>query len=155
MKKYSVLIFISFLIFSCGNKSADKQVAEEDTTDALQNIYHWEATLNDTSGLLEIKKIQAIGPDSLSPAAVIDFINKDNRNIRLELVKISNDTVYLKIADAAHLTQQMGSTGPTIYMAEVVYNLTAIPGISYVNFDFEEGDHAAPGTFNRESYKDK
>lgn len=154
MKKYS-LLFTIFFIYSCGNNSNKEQAVENDTTDIAKNIYHWEATLNDTSGLLEIKKMEAVGPDSLSPAAVVDFINKDNTNIHLQLVKTSNDTVYLKIADAAPLTQQMGSTGPTIYMAEVVYNLTTIPGISYVTFDFEEGDHAAPGTFNRESYKDK
>jgi hypothetical protein len=49
----------------------------------------------------------------------------------------------------------MGSSGPTTYFAEAVFNLTEIPGIHYVSFDFEEGDHAQPGTFNRESFKDE
>jgi hypothetical protein len=49
----------------------------------------------------------------------------------------------------------MGSTGPTMFLSSAVYNLTEIPGIRYVNFDFEEGDHASPGTFSRESFKDE
>jgi hypothetical protein len=93
--------------------------------------------------------------DSLSPENVIGFLNKNNPHIRLELVKISTDSIYLKIADAMYLTQQMGSTGPTLYFSEVVYNLTEITGIRYVTFDFEEGDHAGPGTFNRDSFKDE
>jgi len=75
--------------------------------------------------------------------------------VQLAFVKTSGDTVYLKIPDPMYLTQQMGSSGPTIYLAQAVYSLTEVPGIKYVNLDFEEGDHASPGTFNRDSFKDE
>jgi len=33
--------------------------------------------------------------------------------------------------------------------------MTEISGINNVSLDFEEGDHASPGIFTRESFKDK
>jgi spore germination protein GerM len=75
--------------------------------------------------------------------------------VRLVFIKSSGDTAYLKIPDATYLTQQMGSTGPRLFLSGLVYTLTSLPGINYVNLDFEEGDHAAPGTYSRESFKDE
>lgn len=121
---------------------------EDDTS----NSYSWQARLNDSSGRLEMVKTELGGPDSLSPDAVVRYINTTNSNVQFELVKTSNDTVYVKIKDATYLTQQMGSTGTTMYLAQVIYNLTEIPGIRYATLDFVEGDHAAPGTYSRESF---
>ena len=154
MKYFSLLILASLLFIACNN-SADKPEDDGDTTDLNPPVYSWQASLNDSTGKLEVKKSDAVGPDSLSVPAVITYLNKTNINVQLAFVKNSGDTVYLKIPDAMYLTQQMGSSGPTIYLAQAVYNLTEVPGIKYVNLDFDEGDHASPGTFNRESFKDE
>jgi hypothetical protein len=153
MKKFYTLIITGALITSCGNNNAGQPEADNDSASTIN--YTWQASLNDSSGKLEMKKVEAAGLDSLSPASVIEFINKSDSSVHMDLVKIANDTVYIKIPEATFLTQQMGSTGSSMYMAGVVYNLTELPGIKYVNFDFEEGDHAAPGTFNRDSFKNE
>ena len=82
-------------------------------------------------------------------------MNNNWPHVQLEIVKTSGDTLFIKIPQSTYLTQQMGSSGSITYLAEAVYNLTEIPGIHYVNFDFEEGDHAQPGTFNRDSFKNE
>jgi hypothetical protein len=151
MKALYIILFSGMAVIACRNK-ADKPITESDTALA---VYSWQSALNDSSGRLEMKKVEAVGPDSLSPAAVVSYLNSTDSTVRLVLIKTSGDTVYLKIPDAEHLTQQMGSTGSTLYMAQVVYNLTEIPGIKYVNLDFEEGDHASPGTYTRENFKDE
>ena len=153
--KFSPVLVLATILFTACNNKADQPIADGDTTDIAPPVYSWQASLNDSSGKLEVKKSDAVGPDSLSVPAVITYLNKANTNVQLTFVKTSGDTVYLKIPDPMHLTQQMGSTGPTIYLAQAVYSLTEIPGIKYVNLDFEEGDHASPGTFNRESFKDE
>ena len=148
--------FISIFLLSllaCKGKS-DKKAPEQDSV-VSKTIYSWESVINDSTGRLEMIKKENMGPDSLSNDAVIAYLNKTNPNIQLQILKQSNDTLYIKIPDAEHLTQRMGSTGPTMYFANAVYNLTEIPGIRYVNFDFNEGDHASPGTYNRESFKDE
>lgn len=151
MKNY-FLLFITYSIFIACNNKADQPGAEEDSTSFDEYTFSWQAILNDSTGKLELQKQEMLGPDSLSPQAVIEFINSSNPNIALTFNKISGDTLFVTIPDAVYLTQQMGSTGPTIYFASAVYNLTEIPGIRVANFDFEEGDHAQPGAFTRESF---
>lgn len=149
MMRYSFLILISILVFSCGNNKADEQAPVEDS---VVTRYSWEAT--DTGRIVLMKK-EGEGPDTLSPEGVVRFLNNNFPHVQLEIVKTSGDTLFLKIPQSTYLTQQMGSSGPETYFAEAVYNLTEIPGIHYVNFDFEEGDHAQPGTFNRDSFKNE
>lgn len=147
MKNLLILISFTALVSSCGSNSADEpEVVEEDTV-ALS--YSWKAGLNDSTGELEVKKTELGSPDSLTATSMITFLNTKTPNIQLQFVKISGDTLYVSIPDALYLTQQMGSTGPSLYFAETVYNLTEIPGIRFVNFHFEEGDHAAPGVLHR------
>lgn len=141
---YSSVLLL--FIVSCSNNKP------EEAETPVAEIYLWEAGLNDSTGLLQMKKIISPVVDSLSVTSVTGYINGEDSNIQLEYVKTSGDTVFLKIPDAEYLTQRMGSSGPTMYLAGVVYNFTEIPGIKYVNLDFEEGDHAQPGTYSRESF---
>ncbi len=150
MNKYLISIFAS-LLFVCCNNNSDGPEEKQDTAAAT---YSWEVSLND-SGRLIIYKIEQGGPDTLTVEAVTGFMNKKYPNVQLQFVRTSGDTIYMSIPQATYLTQQMGSTGPQIYFADVVYNLTEIPGILYVGFDFEEGDHAAPGVLNRNSFSDE
>ncbi len=152
MKKILILALVTLTIISCGN-SADEPVAETDSL-TPDIIYAWRSSLNDTTGKFEMRKTEATNLDSLSVNAIVDYINTSDTNIRLEVAKTSGDTVYIKIPVADVLTQQRGTSGAALYLSRVVYNLTELPGIHYVNFNFEEGDHASPGTYNRESFKD-
>lgn len=149
MIRYFFLIFIPVFIYACGNNNSGEQVSTEDSGFTR---YHWEA--NNTGRIVLMKK-DGSGPDTLSHGAVVAFLNNKWPHVQLVMIKISGDTLFLKILQSTYLTQQMGSSGPQTYFAETVYNLTEIPGIHYVNFDFEEGDHAQPGIFNRDSFKDE
>jgi hypothetical protein len=138
----------SALLFACRNNNADQQATDEDS---LANVpFYWQSYLDDSTGKIEYRKLPA--NDTLSPQNVLLYLNKAYPNIGLELKNVTADTIYLRIPDAMYLTQQMGSTGPMIYLSEVVYNFTEIPGIKEVNFDFDEGDHATPGTYNRNTF---
>lgn len=142
-------IYLSVLllfIVSCSNNKP------EEAETPVAEIYLWEAGLNDSTGLLQMKKRISPVVDSLSVTSVTGYINGEDSNIQLEYVKTSGDTVFLKIPHAEYLTQRIGSSGPTMYLAGVVYNFTEIPGIKYVDLDFEEGDHAQPGTYSRENF---
>ena len=149
MIRNSFWVFILVLLSACGNNKPGEQVAEEDT---VFTRYSWEAT--DTGRIVLLKK-EGKGPDTLSNEGVVTFLNNNWPHVQLVIIKTSGDTLFLKIPQSTYLTQQMGSSGPTTYFAEAVYNLTEIPGIHYVHFDFEEGDHAQPGTFNRDSFNDE
>jgi hypothetical protein len=150
MKSFLLFVTATLLFVCCNNNSNEP---EENNDSVTVNRSSWEVMLND-SGYLSFKKVQGSGPDTLTTDAVIQFLNNSNDNVKLQFTKISGDTLYVSIPEATYLTQQMGSSGPQEYFAKVVYNLTEIPGIHYVKFDFEEGDHAAPAVLNRNSFKE-
>lgn len=151
MKNFIFILCTGLFFTGCKNK-ADEPITEYDT---VNDVVGWTADLNDSSGRLEMKKNDTATLDSFSISSVITFLNKTYPNIILEFVRSSHDTIFLKIPESNYLTQQMGSTGPTMYFATAVYNLTEVPGFRFVDFSFEEGDHASPATLNRDSFKDE
>jgi len=150
-----VIIAACLLLFACNNNADKEVVISIDSTAGNSDISSWAPDLDDTTGRLVMKKVTTDGPDTLSVSSVIEFLNRTNPNVQLFLTRTSGDTIYIHIPQADYLTQQMGSTGPTMYFANAVYNLTEVPGYHVVNFDFIEGDHAMPGPLNRESFKDE
>jgi len=93
-------------------------------------------------------------PENLSAEMVLKEINaKYCGGICVDYVKASQDTVFLKIDESAQLTQRMGTTGAFTYMSELIYSLTEVPSINFVAIDFEEGDHAVPGIYQRSDFK--
>jgi len=74
---------------------------------------------------------------------------------KLKLVKISADTIYLKVINASYLTQSMGTTGAEDYIVNSATSLLEIDGINYVDYDFAMGDHAYPGTFSKAGYEER
>jgi hypothetical protein len=152
MRKNLLLIFFMAGVISCNNKKKEISDVKEDTISTYQS---WEAGLNDSTGRLELKRSDQPGPDSISVDAIIRFLNNRYPNVQLKFVRSSHDTLYVAVPEATYLTQQMGSTGPQIYFADVVFNLTEIPNLHYINFDMAEGDHAGPGILNRDTFKDE
>jgi hypothetical protein len=73
---------------------------------------------------------------------------------RFKITGIRQHTVFVKILDGGRLTQGIGSTGAQQYLAQVTFSLTSVPRIHSVDFDFEEGDHASPGTYDRQRFVD-
>jgi hypothetical protein len=72
---------------------------------------------------------------------------------KLKLIKISSDTVYLEVINSYYLTQSMGSAGAEEYITKSGIFLLEIDGINFVDFNFEMGDHAYPGTFSKAGYR--
>ncbi len=72
---------------------------------------------------------------------------------KLKLIKVSADTVYLRVINDFYLTQSMGSAGAEEYIVKSATSLLEINGIRYVDFDFKMGDHAYPGTFSKAGYQ--
>lgn len=149
MKIIACLLVASILMIACNN-SADKTPVEDSSVVATR--FYWEAA---DTGRLYLVRREGEGPAAQRSDSVISFLNTKYPNVQLAFVKTSNDTLFIKIPESTYLTQQMGSSGPSYFFAEVVYNLTEIEGVRYVNFDFEEGDHASPGTMSRDSFHEE
>lgn len=153
------LLFIVFV--SC--KDSNKEIIEETTEDSTQKIVYSKALIDESDSALWIYdyntdiplKNWEIKEMNISPKEWIDFINAQNKNVYMEFSEHSGDTLYVKIKESTFLTQQMGSAGADAYLSVATYTLTESKNVNYVHFDFEEGDHAIPGTYSRQYYIDR
>ena len=102
-----------------------------------------------------IIQVRTVKKDILTSGKLISIINLNYQDkVRLDFVNISHDTIFVKIDNSGFLTQQMGTAGAIGYMISATFTLTELPKIKFVNFDFEVGDHALPGTYGRQYYLD-
>lgn len=149
-----MLIFIS-----CNNEVEVEKENVEDTimTDEISlfppDRLLWISDFDTTKNEFYLKQQRTVSPDSLTATALINDLNAAWENVKLVLVKTSNDTLYVSIPDSEFLGQQMGSAGAQAYMASTTYNLTELKGIKYVNYNMQAGDHVSPGTFSRKSFE--
>ncbi len=153
-------LYLAFLfIFVACNSEADKTaeeelVPEEESVVISPELINWEITYDSLSGDAQIRqKANALLPDTVSAQSLVDAVNFQWPDVQMTYQKTSGDTLFVSIPQSAYLTQQMGSTGAVGYLGLSTYVLTDIKGIRFVKFDFAEGDHAAPGTYSRESFK--
>jgi len=73
---------------------------------------------------------------------------------KIRLQSVAEGIAHVEIINAEYLTQRMGTSGAQNYLAAATYSLTETPGVRGVDFIFPVGDHAAPGVYTRESFKD-
>jgi hypothetical protein len=113
----------------------------------------WVSDFDTVKNEFYLKQQRKVETGSVSAESIINDLNAAWDNVKLQFVKISNDTIYVSIPDSEILGQQMGSAGAQAYMASTTYNLTELPGIKFVNYDMKMGDHVSPGTFSRKSFE--
>lgn len=154
----TIISFGVILNYSCfqdtdKNKSTEDDSVNHNMVDSLtsvgDDVVLWEY---DAQGDSMIKHET---PDNISISGIVSSFNSRYDSIPLEVVSVAKDTVFLKISNAIYLSQRMGTTGANGYMSELVFSLTELPGIRLVDLDFEVGDHASPGLYDRNSFNRK
>lgn len=154
-------MFVSISAVSC--KDSNQESEDEADEDSPQTIVYSKAAIDETDPALWIYDYDAdiplknweIKELSNTPQEWIDFLNAQNKRVHLEYSKQSGDTLFVKINESTFLTQRMGTTGADAYLSVATYTLTESENVNYVHFDFEEGDHAIPGTYSRQYYIDR
>ncbi|HMR91977.1 MAG TPA: hypothetical protein PKC69_06670 [Chitinophagaceae bacterium] len=155
---------LSFLVLLCSlvscnsegeNNSTDEDTSAAETIVLPDDQVAWRADYDTATGDMILRKRESvvINEEVTTPEIIIEGINISWPDIQMVYEKVSGDTVFVKIPNSQYLTQQMGSSGPPGYFALATYSLTELKGIRYVRFDFEEGDHAMPGTFSRDNFR--
>ena len=163
----NTLIFSMLILFySCNSDDTNSDTAAGDTTfitekstapsieapAQFKNLV-WSAIFDSAKGDMVLKQQRQVNADTLTADKLIKEINASWDGIKMELKKISHDTIYVAIPESNVLTQQMGSSGANGYMSSTTFTLTELKNIKFVNYNFAEGDHVAPGTFKRSDFK--
>ncbi|MEO6638705.1 MAG: hypothetical protein ABIN25_10525 [Ginsengibacter sp.] len=170
--KSHILFFLllSIVFIGCNSDSSDGNNPEVITEDTVRDKVNyavsdssvviknspdiWTADFVDETNTFDIHKPTNTRLDTLSGEKLVTRINNNWDSIRLKFIKSSHDTIYVSIPDSKRLTQGLGSTGAVNYMATTTFTLTEATGIKYVHYDFQMGDHASPGVYTRNDFKD-
>ena len=167
MSKQLFLFIILFSFISCSSNSTEQETPGVEIADTVfessnnsgsdsslvirnePNI--WSADFEKTTNSYKIHKPANSRLDTLSATGLVSLVDRDS--IKVNFIKTSHDTIYLSIPNSEYLTQRIGSTGAENFLATTTFTLTEMRGIKYVNFKFTEGDHASPGVYSRNSFK--
>jgi hypothetical protein len=161
MKVRVFYIFLTLLTVSCASESEQSENAGKSDS-ASHGAANAQRGLDSAPYAIELdeqtQQIKLVRTkESLKGAdasEIIRVLNQKYSGIKLDLVKFDPQMVTVKIDNATKLTQTMGSAGAEAYLAEVTYSLTELPGIKKVEIDFQEGDHAMPGIYQRQDFAD-
>ena len=156
LKNLSLALLIPITLWSCmgdgvsNNNSVDSTGGTSELMDNQPKVTSvtWKYDVEADS------MVKQAVPENLSIDNVLADLNAQYEGIKLDLLKTSGDTVFVKINDVS-LLSQMGSSGNYGMLAEIVYSLTEVPSFQFVHLDFEETDHASPGLYNRERFNNK
>lgn len=169
MAKMKIFFFALLIttIFSCSSNDKKEQTTQEEVTDTLSApvsddttrtiVNHsliWSVTLDSSDKEKLQPPQQQAKLDTFSSTHLIELLNQNYPDIKIDFKKISHDTMYVKIPDSRKLANELGNTGAQNYLAAATYTLTELKNIKFVNIDMEPGDHAEPGVYSREDFKD-
>jgi spore germination protein GerM len=165
MKKNTVLTL--FFISAIAAVAITFILLGKKAVDFTDRSYIWYVDYNEKSDNIFIvrgKKIGEIRSDANKLVAALNAADADPGSFRtsaekesgdppkVKLMKIEDGVAFVEIMNAEYLTQRMGSSGAQDYLASVTYTLTEDRQIKKINFIFEEGDHAVPGVYTRETF---
>ncbi len=74
---------------------------------------------------------------------------------KLKWIEQGKGIVTVEVINAWYLTQRMGTTGADAFMATAVYTLTEHETVDAVHFVFPKGDHALPGVYSRDIFRNR
>jgi len=170
MKQISIfLLAVIFFMSACNSNQNDtvKTRAPLEVTDSVTTIVNNPDSMRTIVNRSMIWTVQPEGankdklkaPDSTqiknySYSQLIDLLNSNYPDIQMDFEKISHDTIYIKIPDSQRLTNGIGDTGAENFLASATYTLTEMPNIHFVNIKMKSGDHAEPGVYSRDDFKD-
>ncbi|MEO6757402.1 MAG: GerMN domain-containing protein, partial [Ginsengibacter sp.] len=167
MKNLLFLFMMSIFLFSCGSDNDSKEevvyknerdtavVADnpDSTLKIINSNIFWSVQPNAQNEKRELKKPATVAINTFAPQQLLDSLNYVFPGMQLVLNKVSHDTLYVRMPQSTRLTNNIGDTGAENYLATIVYNLTELPGIKYVNLNFAPGNHAEPGVYSRHDFK--
>jgi ABC-type Fe3+-hydroxamate transport system substrate-binding protein len=149
--KFLLIISITLLFVACRNEKDEANAADSATLVVPDSLLVY-----DVNAEAKTKKpYTEIPADSITVQHVINGLNAKYAEVQMQLVKTSNDTLYVSFADnGEYVGERMGSAGSSSYMADAVLNLTGVKGVNYVKFEMQRHSHVSPGVLGKENFEE-
>jgi hypothetical protein len=164
MKNNIISLAMLLVIAGCNPSSREKSTSEkvnnekaavqpESSFESDPTVALYSYTFDQEQETYQINQLRPFDKDTLTGEGLEKIINKTWPQVQIKYNGTSNDTAFVSIPDSQVLTQQMGSSGAESFLVTTTWSFTELKGIQHVLYDFEVGDHAMPGVYNRNSWK--
>lgn len=130
------------------NPIQEPEPSKSDNSSGPIWVYDFDESIND----FKLIKFRDVAPDILTAPGIEEIINRTWPKIQIKYVSIAHDTILISIPESEVFTQQMGTAGARQFMISTTYSFTELPSVNYVKYEFEIGDHATPGVYQRGSW---
>ena len=147
MKNTMIVVVSLVLIVACKCNSEQTDPSASDTT----------LVIPDTLLVFEVdteartfRRFTEVPDSAFTAQRIVNGLNQKYANVQLQLIKQSNDTLFVTVPNNEFLGEKMGSSGASSWFQDVILNLTSVPGVNYLNIDMQQRSHATPGTFKKD-----
>lgn len=150
MKISHLIIVAIVLITACKCNNDQQQPTAEDSILVIPDTLLVYDVNTDTRTW---KKFTEVPDSAFTAIRIVNGLNQKYPEVQLQLIKQSNDTLYVIVPNNEFLGERMGNAGAVSWFSDAVLNLTGVPGVTYVNIQMEKRSHALPGVFTKENVK--
>lgn len=152
--RFIFVLFLFFYLSSCVSEQEEKstQTPDPDFVEEKSTEPLWEYDIEKDN---PVKK-ENTENGNRSIQTLLETVNLQYEDkVKLDYIRLGHDTLFLKIENADHLSRESGSLGAEAILSTIIFTLTESDSVNFVDLDFEEGDHAAPGTYTRDQFLKK
>ena len=146
----TLLFFFSLsilIIVACsdGNKKPQPEIIETIYPDSL---LAWKTNFD---SMLMVRD-RMIPDSALTISRIVNGLNQAYPQVRVNVIKQSDDTLFVEIPDANYLGEQMGDAGASAWFADAAINLTSVAGVEVVSFKMDDHSHAGSTVISRKQF---
>ncbi len=149
--KISHLIIVAIVLITACKCNNDQQ--EPTAEDSILVIPDTLLVYDVNTDTRTWKKFTEVPDSAFTAIRIVNGLNQKYPEVQLQLIKQSNDTLYVIVPNNEFLGERMGNAGAVSWFSDAVLNLTGVPGVTYVNIQMEKRSHALPGVFTKENVK--
>lgn len=151
MKQLLCTLSLAIIIAACNNDKDDVNSSDSAAIVVPDSLLVYQV---DAEAKI-MKRFTEIPADSITVERVINGLNQKYPEVRMQFIKQSNDTVYVKFADGGeYIGERMGSTGSAAYLSDAALNVTGVNGVNYVNFAVERHSHISTSVLGKKDFEE-
>ena len=154
MIRLSTILLCCVLVTGCKNDDRDKE--ELKFTPPVVQWFETDTLVVWNCDAASHQRTRIFFPADSVPLAqpFLNGINKTWPEVQLVKKEQRQDTLIVTVYNSSWLSNRSGDSGPEQYLAFAALNLLEIKGVRVVQFDFEAGVHARPGSWTTADFAD-
>ncbi len=150
------VVFVYWSKLPCVDKRRENLIAslKKKQNRQKESIHVWNSELDAKGDHIVVSKGNKI-IETNSPEELIDKLNENLSKYDPEIVyqKFTAGILQITLSPESKYSEQMGTAGANQYLVELIFTLTELSEVQFVQLNIDEGSHGKPGRFTRADFE--